>query len=89
MISPCGINCSECTVFGKDCNGCRDCNGIMFWADGICPIYECVIIKNKYKNCGECKELPCKIIYDCRDPSIPLEKHENGIKERIKNLCKG
>jgi hypothetical protein len=88
MISPCGIKCSECSSFRRECNGCIACDGKVFWADDICPIYECVMIKNKYQNCGECEKLPCQIIYDCRDPSISIEEHENGIKERVNNLKK-
>jgi hypothetical protein len=88
MLGPCGINCSECKFLGKECNGCRTCNGKVFWANGICPIYECVINKNNYKNCGECKNLPCQIMYDTRDPSLTVEEHTKEIEKHVINLRK-
>jgi hypothetical protein len=90
MLSPCGIKCDECKDYENNCNGCRTVLGKVYWTKftkmNICPIFECVILKNKYKDCGECKKLPCKIYYDTKDPSQTNEEHKNNIKKRIKNL---
>ena len=51
-----------------------------------CPMYDCPINKKGYKSCAECSELPCKIFYDWRDPSMTDEAFTNSINERVKNL---
>lgn len=87
-LSPCGIDCAngECKEYGKTCKGCNSIKGEIFWAKymgaKICPIYDCSVNDNKHSHCGQCEKLPCKIHYDCKDPSLTDEQHKEGINKR-------
>lgn len=87
-ISCCGINCSECEYFGGLCSGCSKSKGKPFYmSEGeTCRIYDCVINKKCLENCGKCKELPCKLWTETRDPKFTDEEFENYTQERIKTL---
>ena len=52
----------------------------------MCPIYDCAINKNKFKNCGKCKNIPCSIWKDTRDPSFTDEQFEASINNRMNSL---
>ena len=89
-LSPCGINCEACP-YQEGCGGsCHECKGKPFYIKDFgveyCPMYECAVIKKGYKTCGECPELPCKIHYDWKDPSMTEEAHVQSIKERTEIL---
>jgi hypothetical protein len=40
----------------------------------------------KYKNCGACSELPCKLFFDMKDPNSTEEEHQKSIGTRINLL---
>lgn len=85
--APCGLVCSECEYLGEQCNGCVDCSGKPFWAkDKPCPIYDCCVNTKKFSHCGECKELPCKIFEDLRDPQLSDEEFRKQKEDRKKRL---
>ena len=93
MISACGLKCKECQFYNNPCSGCYNVEGKTFWAkdytpNGICQLYNCSILKNNYKNCGDCRELPCQMFQDLKDPNITEEKHIKMIDIRVKNLNK-
>ena len=87
-ISICGLDCSKCYCFeAKMCNGCNACKGIVFHTCGKeCAIYNCCVTKHGYKNCLECKDIPCDIWKKTRDPKYTDEEFERSIKERIETL---
>ena len=71
-MCPCGVYCNACHMY-QDCKGCHELEGKVFWANeygsATCPIYECCKAKG-YTHCGKCREVPCKIWWETRDPSI-------------------
>ena len=89
-ISICGLDCSKCYCFeNKMCIGCNACKGIVFHTGGKeCAIYNCCVTKHGFNNCLECKEIPCDIWKNTRDPKYTDEEFENIIKERIEALKK-
>jgi hypothetical protein len=54
--------------------------------DKLCPLYKCATIDKRYKNCGQCAELPCKKFTDLKDPNISNEQHHKSINERVSRL---
>ena len=87
-ISICGLDCSKCYCFeNKMCIGCNACKGKVFHTGGKeCAIYSCCVTKHGFNNCLECKEIPCDIWKNTRDPKYTDEEFENIIKERIEAL---
>ena len=89
ILAPCGIDCETCDYF-KDCGGCHAIKGKPFYLKDfgveVCPMYDCPINKKNYKSCAECHDLPCKIFYDWKDPSMTDEAHLNSINARVKVL---
>ena len=45
-----------------------------------------VLQKNGFKNCSECREVPCEIWKKTRDPKFSDEEFAKNIKERIEML---
>lgn len=92
VMTVCGVDCSTCEIYGKECKGCDEIKGCVFWTSMIdtkvCPIYNCVVNEKKYKNCGECSSLPCDMYKSLKDPSLSDEEHKLGIEKRVANLRK-
>jgi hypothetical protein len=87
LLSPCGINCSECPI-GENCaGGCRVSGGKPFYIESfdveVCPIFDCAVNKNSYETCAECSDLPCQLFFDWRDPDMTQEEHNKGIEENV------
>ena len=92
-ISTCGLICDECEFFHKTCNGCKVVKGQTFWAlemmpSKTCSLYDCTINQKKYKDCGDCKELPCDLFIKMKDPNSTEEEHQKSLKERVAILKK-
>ncbi len=90
VLSACGLLCDQCN-FNDMCKGCHEVKGSTFWAkeampDKICPLFKCSVIEKKYKNCGQCAELPCKKFTELKDPNITMEEHKKSINERMLRL---
>ncbi|MDE7431767.1 MAG: DUF3795 domain-containing protein [Lachnospiraceae bacterium] len=87
-LSCCGTDCGSCGCYGNLCEGCNERKGKVFHApEGkACPIYECSINKNAYKNCGQCKEIPCGVWRSTRDPKYSDEEFNKSIENRMKAL---
>lgn len=90
-LSPCGIDCETCPFYQKDCDGCKAVKGQPFWTegiftDGLCPLYNCSVNQKKYETCGSCEQLPCKIYFDLKDPSLSDEEHKASIVKRVETL---
>ena len=92
MLSPCGVDCTQCSSYRDTCAGCREIKGKVYWAGyvgaEVCPMYGCCINEKKMNHCGECAELPCRLYFDTRDPSVSEEEHEAGIRLRADTLKK-
>jgi hypothetical protein len=91
ILSVCGIDCTGCSYRAKDsCAGCREENGKVWWTQHIgaevCPIYDCAVHRRDLNDCGSCPELPCQTWRDLKDPDHTDKVHEEGIRERVKNL---
>jgi hypothetical protein len=89
--SACGITCTDCPFFGKECKGCYLVEGKTFWAagateNGVCPLFDCSVNTRGYKNCGDCPELPCKTFHDLKDPNSTEEEHRKSIEVRVRAL---
>ena len=90
-LSACGLVCSDCEFFGNQCNGCLTVKGQTFWAlehlpSKVCPLYDCSVNKLKYKDCGDCSELPCTMFREMKDPSSTDEEHRQGLIDRVGRL---
>ncbi|MBF0407577.1 MAG: DUF3795 domain-containing protein [Candidatus Riflebacteria bacterium] len=90
-LMACGTLCNECPHFGKQCDGCKSVKGAPWWAvqhmpGKVCPIYDCSANKMKYKNCGACKQVPCKTFSDLRDPSMTDQEFSEQLKKRLERL---
>jgi len=93
LISPCGAICDECPFYYNDCTGCKKLDGKVFWSadaaeNGICPMYDCSVNKKEYGSCSKCKELPCQLFYNMKDPGMTDEQHQESIVKRIEVLKK-
>jgi hypothetical protein len=91
LISPCGAICDECPFYMKPCIGCRNLDGKVFWSDevsesGICPMYNCSVNDKGFDSCGKCKDLPCEMFYNMKDPNMTEEQHQESIVKRVKTL---
>lgn len=89
MVNRCGCYCDECNSFQKECKGCHEICGKVYWAEYIgedtCPIFKCCDEK-KIDKCGRCSEIPCKKWYELKDPSLSDEEHLSSIDKRVKLL---
>lgn len=91
MMTVCGVFCSKCPLYEKECQGCVE--GKPFWLiyleeeEKTCPLYKCSQEGN-HQNCGQCGELPCQKWFDLKDPSISDEAHLQSIKDRVAVLQK-
>lgn len=85
--SPCGARCVECASFPKNCKGCRNIKGNVFWlkytVHDVCPIWKCCEERNR-QNCGGCPELPCSRFM--KDPSLSDEENETHLKKMLENI---
>lgn len=87
-ISSCGLECSACGYYKKECEGCSESQGKVFHAPPgqACPLYACAVQKHRYVSCAECQELPCLLWREVRDPGLSEEEFEASIKERTERL---
>lgn len=90
VISCCGVICSECEAYPKECKGCPEIEGKVYWLEyiggTICDIYDCCI-KKKYAHCGQCSELPCKR-YENDDPTKTPEENARDHQKQLEQLKK-
>ncbi len=89
-LSPCGIECNGCSYAESCSGGCHESGGKPFYIKEfgieVCPMFDCAVNQKGYKTCGECSELPCKIFFDWKDPSMSDEEHVKSINDRVKIL---
>ncbi len=89
-IGCCGSVCDECHEYHKSCAGCHETQGKPAWISeasfGQCSFYECCIVKKGLDHCGNCSEMPCKMFYDCIDPSLSKEVAAKDIADRVLHL---
>jgi hypothetical protein len=89
MSSVCGVDCTKCPDFKKECAGCDAQEGKVFWTKYIekdcCPIFSCVKEKG-YSSCGACAQVPCELWFSLKDPARSEEEHQRKIQERLAEL---
>jgi hypothetical protein len=89
-LSACGLDCDECEFLNVTCTGCINVKGSTFWAQEIpgkvCPLYDCSVNKNKFRNCGECNDLPCQMFNNMKDPKSTEEEHRQSVIKRVSIL---
>ena len=88
ILSSCGLKCDECEFFNKTCAGCHNVKGSTFWAkemmpSKVCPLYDCAVNQRKYKDCGQCAELPCGTFLQMKDPNSTDEEHQKSLGIRV------
>ncbi|HUW92539.1 MAG TPA: DUF3795 domain-containing protein [Bacteroidales bacterium] len=91
ILSACGLICDECEFYNKTCMGCMNVKGSTFWAKEmmpgkVCPLYDCSVNTRKYKDCGDCSELPCKMFREMKDPNSTEEEHQRSLLTRVSLL---
>lgn len=86
-LSCCGTECTKCSFYKNQCQGCNESNGKVFHTPARpCPIYQCSVQKHKYATCAACKNMPCEIWLATRDPQLSQEAFDETIRERSSNL---
>ncbi len=93
LVSPCGAICDECPFYNNTCTGCKNLDGKVFWAadftnNKICPMYDCAVNTKEFGSCSKCKELPCQLFFDMKDPNMSDEQHRESITKRVEVLKK-
>lgn len=90
MMSPCGVNCSDCAYYPDECGGCASIKGKVFWTAFVnqtaCSIYECAVNEKQLTHCGGCAELPCARYFDTIDPASTEEEHIADTNRRVQLL---
>ena len=90
MLSACGIVCNDCEYFKSKCTGCFVISGKPFWVKEankkICEIYECCVKNHGYDNCGQCSEVPCKIMEELKPENVTQEEHFKNLEKQVKRF---
>ena len=87
-LSVCGTDCDACALHGSTCAGCNACEGMVCHATSgkPCTIYACAAKKHRLASCLDCKEVPCALWRNTRDPSMTDEAFEESIRQRLETL---
>lgn len=96
VIGVSGCICSDCRIYGIECDGCHAIEGKACWLDEvgleICDFYECSVIDKNLNYCGECTEIPCSKFWENKNPKWTDEEHRRIVNERVillKGLTQG
>lgn len=89
IISCCGCVCSQCAYYPKNCKGCPEIKGRVFWTEytgnEVCEIYDCCVNQKKLAHCGGCRELPCGR-YEAGDPTKTPEENAEDHRKQLEQL---
>lgn len=89
IVSCCGVICSECAYYPKECGGCPAIRGKVFWLEytggEVCPIYDCCVNGKKLPHCGRCTALPCSR-YEQEDPTKSPEENTADFRRQMAQL---
>ena len=89
-ISCCGIVCTDCAAYPRECSGCNAVKGAPYWlSEGsgeVCPLYGCCVGGKKFLRCGSCKELPCSKFFELEHPTTDKEERRFDIINRVSLL---
>ena len=92
LAAACGLYCGECEFYPEKCAGCGHISGKPFWAAQFgmeyCALYNCAINRSGLEHCGQCRDFPCEIFLNLRDPSMSDEEHERSLQQRQADLLK-
>ncbi|MCA1916429.1 DUF3795 domain-containing protein [Methanospirillum hungatei] len=88
----CGMYCDECDHFERDCPGCDESDGSVFWTEfadtDVCPVHECCANEKQFAHCGLCDEMPCEKYYRFRDPDVSEEEAAKMLEKQKENLMR-
>jgi hypothetical protein len=91
-IGVCGCICSDCRIFGTECQGCLAMQGKVCWLPEvnmeICDFYECCVEQKQLTHCGECDEIPCQRFWQNKNPKWTAEQHRKIVESRVEILKK-
>lgn len=86
-VGVCGCICSDCRIYGLQCEGCHAIEGKACWLDevglAICDFYECSVIGKGLAHYGECTEMPCHKFWQNKNPKWTDEEHKKIVEERV------
>lgn len=89
VVSCCGVVCSACAYYPKECGGCTAIQGGVFWLEytggEVCPIYDCCVNGKRLPHCGRCAELPCSR-YEQEDPTVSPAENEQNFRMQMARL---
>lgn len=89
-LSCCGTNCKECLAYPTECAGCAALKGRPDWVkdrgEAACPFYACCVEDKKWRTCGQCRELPCGLFEQTRDPALGDDAFQAELRARIRAL---
>jgi len=88
----CGMYCDECDHFEKDCSGCDESDGSVFWTQfvdsDVCPVHECCANEKQLPHCGLCELMTCDKYFRFRDPGVSEEEARVVLQTQKKNLTR-
>jgi len=86
----CGMYCDECDHFEKDCPGCDESDGCVFWTEyvdaDVCPVQECCTNVKHLAHCGLCDEMPCEKYFRFHDPGVSEDEAKEMLKKQKETL---
>ncbi|WP_040198234.1 DUF3795 domain-containing protein [Candidatus Soleaferrea massiliensis] len=87
IYSCCGVVCSDCPYYPKECAGCPEIQGNVFWLEytggEVCDIYACCTQERKFKHCGQCEQLPCERYTAVSDPTKSEEENQSDLESQL------
>lgn len=88
-LGPCGTDCAQCGYYLRECAGCAEIRGKVFWlsytGEPVCDIYDCCINQKKLNHCGGCSQLPCAR-YEREDPTKTPEENAEDYRRMLAAL---
>lgn len=91
IVSCCGVVCSDCKYYPKECEGCPTIKGKVFWTEYtdqlVCEIYNCCINSKKLRHCGLCNKFPCEK-FNNNDPSKSDEENNKDYLSQLEQINK-
>lgn len=86
----CGLWCDNCEHFEKDCQGCSEMGGCVFWTEyadtDSCPVWTCCVEEKKLPHCGYCDEMPCERYTRFHDPDMSDEETRISLQKQKAEL---
>ncbi len=83
--APCGAVCAACEKYPRECAGCREIRGKVWWlactGQDDCAFYRCCIQTHGLPHCGKCAAFPCGIFQN-GDPTKSAEENAEILRRQ-------